>query len=178
VSGLRRLFARLVDRDLPADFTGRLVPDERVIAVADLVGGGHLVATSFGLWLPDGDSVRRVGWHLVSKATWNQGTLAVVEAEETDTVADAVLLTDRPPRGLRLTNPGRLPEMVHVRVTRSIKSRHHRDLPGGGAWVVQRSVAGRDGIVLQVRPDPGTDLDAVRSLAAQVAEQVRKVRGS
>jgi hypothetical protein len=178
VSGLRRLFARLVDRDLPADFTGRLVADERVIAVADLVGGGHLVATSFGLWLPDGDSVRRVGWHLVSKATWNQGTLAVVEAEETGTVADAVLLTDRPPRGLRLANPGRLPEMVHARVTRSIKSRHHRDLPGGGAWVVQRSVAGRDGIVLQVRPDPGTDLDAVRSLAAQVAEQVRKVRGS
>jgi hypothetical protein len=42
--------------------------------------------------------------------------------------------------------------------------------------VVQRSVAGRDGIVLQVRPDPGTDRDAVRSLAEQVAERVRKVR--
>jgi len=69
-----------------------------------------------------------------------------------------------------------VPEVVHARVTGSIKSRHHRDLPGGGAWVVQRSMAGRDGIVLQVRADPGTDPDVVRSLAAQVAERVRKVR--
>jgi hypothetical protein len=177
VNRLRRLFTRVADRDLPADFAGRLLADERVIAVAELTDGGHLVATSFGLWVPDGETVRRIGWHLISKATWNQGTLTVVEAEETGTVSDAVLLTDRPARSLRLADPGRMPEMVHARVTGSIKSRHHRDLPGGGAWVVQRSVAGRDGIVLQVRADPGTDLDAVRSLAGQVAEQVRKVRG-
>ncbi|HEX5405309.1 MAG TPA: hypothetical protein VFX16_23775 [Pseudonocardiaceae bacterium] len=173
---VRRLFGRLVDRQLPADFGGRLSPDENVLAVADLADGGHAVATSFGLWLPDGDGVRRIGWHLISKATWNQGSLAVIEADEIGSVADAVLLADRPARRLRLGQPGRLPQVVHARVTGSIKSRHHRDLPGGGAWFVQRSVAGRDGIVLQVRADPGTDQDAVRSLAAQVAEQVRKVR--
>jgi hypothetical protein len=173
---LRNFFGRLVDRDLPADFPGTLAASERVIGVAELAGGGRLVATSMGLWLPDGAEVRRIGWHLISKATWNQGTLVVIEAAETGTVGDAVLLADRPPLRLRLEKAGRVPEMVHARVTGSIKSSHHRDLPGGGAWVVQRSVAGQDGIVLQVRPDPGTDRDAVRSLAAQVAEQVSRLR--
>ena len=95
--------------------------------------------------------------------------LAVVEAGEVETVAGAVLIADEPPRRLRLANPGRVPEAVHRRVTGSIKSRHHRDLPGGGAWFVQRAVAGRDGVVLQVRADPGTDADAVRRVAAGVA---------
>ncbi|HEX3590344.1 MAG TPA: hypothetical protein VHV74_11980 [Pseudonocardiaceae bacterium] len=173
---VRRLLSKLVDPSLPPGFQGRLVADEHVLGVAELPDGGHLVATSLGLWLPDGDGVRRVGWHLISKATWENGWLAVVEADETGTVDGTVLLSDRPVRRLRLTQSGRVPEVVHARVTGSIKSSHHRDLPGGGAWIVQRSVAGRDGIVLQVRPDPGTDQDAVRALAVGVAAQVRKVR--
>jgi hypothetical protein len=175
---VRHLFRRLVDPGLPGDFPGRLVADERVLGVADVSDNGHVVATTLGLWLPEGDGVRRVGWHLISKVTWGKGWLAVVEAEETGTVAGAVLLADRPARRLRLDTPGRVPEVVHQRVTGSIKSSHHRDLPGGGAWVVQRSVAGRDGIVLQVRPDPGTDQDAVRALATRVAERIRDLRGS
>ncbi len=174
-SRLRRLLGRVVD-DLPADFPGTLAADERVLGVAELAAGGHVVATSFGLWLPDGDTVRRVGWHLVSKATWESSWLVLIEADEVDTIDGAVLLADRPPRRLRLIRPGRVPDIVHTRVTGSIRSRHHRELPGGGAWVVQRSVAGRDGIVLQVRADPGTDEAVVRSLAAQVARQVNKVR--
>lgn len=175
-SRLRRMFGRLVD-DLPMDFPGTLAEDERVLGVAELAeAGGHLVATSFGLWLPAGETVRRVGWHLISKATWGTGALAVIEADEVDTVEGAVLLADRAPVRLRLRRPGRVPEIVHARVTGSIRSRHHRELPGGGAWIVQRSVAGRDGIVLQVRADPGTDPALVRSLAAQVARQVAQVR--
>jgi hypothetical protein len=151
--------------ELPAGVTGRLAPDERVLAVA-AVGDGHLVVTSWGLWLPDG---RRVGWHLVSRAAWKGGTLTVVEAEEVGTVAgSAVLLADRPPRRLRLADPGRVPEVVHARVEGSIRSRHHRELPCGGAWFVQRKVPGRDGVVLQVRPDAGTDA----ALVARVAEDV------
>jgi hypothetical protein len=80
-----------------------------------------------------------------------------------------VLLVDRPVRRLRLTEPGRVPEVVQQRVTDSIRTRHHRDLPGGGAWFVQRKVPGRDGIVLQVRPDPGTEVTAVRQVAADAA---------
>ena len=173
---LRRFLDRLSDRDLPAGFAGELAADERVLGVATLPDDGHVVATSYGLWLPEGDGPRLVRWHLISKATWGQGTLTVVEADETGTVAGAVLLADRPARRLRLRRPGRVPEAVHARVTGSIKSRHHRDLPGGGAWVVQRSVPGQDGFVLQVRADPGTDQDAVRSLAAKVAEQVGRIK--
>lgn len=165
--------------ELPADFPGKVTADERVLAVAEVKEGGQLVATSLGLWLPDSDAgARRVGWHLISKVTWDNGLLTVTEAEETGTVEGAVLLTDRPPQRFRLSGAVGLPEAVHARVTGSIKSSHHRDLPGGGAWLVQRKVSGKDGIVLQVRPDPGTDLDAVRALTSQVAAGVRRIRDS
>jgi hypothetical protein len=58
-------------------------------------------------------------------------------------------------------------------VTGSIRSRHHRELPGGGAWFVQRKVPGRDGILLQVRPDDGADRAAVSKIAAEVATRIR-----
>jgi hypothetical protein len=169
-----RLFRKLLGREeVPADVARRLADDERVLAVATLradEGGDetHLVVTSYGLWLPGDEGARLVGWHLVSKATWGGGALAVVEAEETETIGGAVLLTDLPPRRLRLADPGRVPETVHARVEASIRSRHRRDLPGGGAWFVQRKVPGRDGIVLQVRPDPGTDVAVVRQVVADV----------
>ncbi len=146
-----------------------LEPDEHVVAVAEVAGGGQIVATSRGLWLPDGQRLR---WHLISKATWESGALGITSAREVETVAGAVLIADEPPTRLRLASPGRVPEAVHRRVTGSIKSKHHRDLPGGGAWFVQRSVAGRNGIVLQVRADPGTDADVVRRVAGEVARRL------
>jgi hypothetical protein len=181
---MRGLLRKLLGREeVPAEVAGRLAPDERVLATAELGGGGHLVVTSLGMWLPSDDGVRLLGWHLVSKAAWQGGALTVVEAQEVETLAGAVLLADLPPRRLRLTEPGRVPETVHARVEGSIRSRHHRDLPGkadsrsagaprGGAWFVQRKVPGRDGIVLQVRPDPGTDEAAVRQVAADVARSL------
>ena len=111
--------------------------------------------------------LRRLGWHLISKATWSGGAIVLVEATEVADLEGAVLINDLPPRRLRIAEPGKVPEVVHARVTGSIKSRHHRELPGGGAWFVQRKVPGRDGIVLQVRPDPGTDEAAVRQVAAR-----------
>jgi hypothetical protein len=61
---------------------------------------------------------------------------------------------------------------VHARVEGSIRSRHHRDLPGGGAWFVQRKVPGRDGTVLQARPDAGTDPALVAQVAADVVRSL------
>ena len=165
MSLLRRLLGR---EELPEEVAGRLDPDERVLATARLEPAGHLVVTSYGMWLPAEEGARRVGWHQVSKASWQGGALAVVEAAEEEILAGAVLLTDLPPQRMRLAEPGRVPETVQARVEGSIRSRHHRDLPGGGAWFVQRKVAGRDGFVLQVRPDPGTDPDVVRQVAADV----------
>jgi hypothetical protein len=180
VSALRDALRRILRGDgLPDGFPGRLEPEERVLATASTADGGHLVVTSWGLWIPDGDGVRRVGWHLVSRASWRNGALALVEADEVEEIASgdgprAVLLADRPARRFRLTEPDRVPEVVHARVEGSFRSRHHRDLPGGGAWFVQRKIAGRDGTVLQVRPDPGTDPALVAALAADVTRSLRQ----
>jgi hypothetical protein len=171
---LRRLFPR---DGLPEGATGPLADDERVLASATLTGGSHLVATSAGLWLPTPDAgPRRIGWHLVSKASWGGGGLVLVEAQEQEVVDGAVLLADLPARRMRLGDPGRLPEVVHQRVSASIRSRHHRKLPGGGAWFVQRRVPGHDGTLLQVRPDPGTDPAALRQVVADVARKLRAGR--
>lgn len=134
---------------------------------------GLLVATRRGLWVPDGAGTRRIGWHLIDKARWRDGALTIVEATENGAAGAAVLLAEQPPVRFALARPGKLPEAVHVRVTSSIRGRHYHELPGGGAWFVQRSVPGVDGIVLQVRADPGTDAVAVAGLAASVAEQLK-----
>ncbi|QFZ17325.1 hypothetical protein [Saccharothrix syringae] len=163
------LFRRLFGSGAPEGFTGELEPEEHVLASA-AVGTSWLVATSHGLWLP---GPRRVGWHLVSKATWTGGALAVVEAVEDGAAGEAVLLRDLPPQRFPLESPGRVPQVVHERVTGSIRSRHRNEVPG--AWFLQRKVAGRDGVVLQVRPDPGADVAALRDIAASVAEKLRGV---
>jgi hypothetical protein len=174
VSVLRRLVDKIVGDGTPPGFTGSLEAHESVASVAELRAGGHLVATSLGLWVPADDGPRRIGWHLLSKVTWGNGELVVIEADEVGEAGEAVLLQDREPHRYALVEPGKLPQAVHRRVTGSIRSRHHRDLPGGGAWFVQRKVPGRDGIVLQVRADPGTDQDSVRVLAAEVAAKIRE----
>jgi len=157
---------------VPKGFTGELERDETVGAAATVRGGGHLLATSLGLWVPEPEGPRRIGWHLVSKATWGGGALEIVEAEEVGEAGTAVLLADLRPRRYVVEAPGKLPQAVHRRVTGSIRSRHHRELPGGGAWFVQRKLPGRDGTVLQVRPDPGTDVELVREIAAEVAAKM------
>jgi hypothetical protein len=174
VSVLRKLFDKIVGDGTPPGFTGSLDAEEAVVVASECRTGGHLVVTSLGLWVPTDDGPRRIGWHLISKVTWGNGELVVIEADVVGEAGDAVLLTDRPSKRYALVNPGKLPHAVHRRVTESIRSRHHRDLPGGGAWFVQRKVPGQDGIVLQVRPDPGTDEDAVRTVATEVAAKIRE----
>ncbi|WP_051385768.1 hypothetical protein [Actinokineospora inagensis] len=165
------LLARLF-RGTPPGFTGALAPTEAIVSWSPVRGGGLLAASTLGLWVPTDDGPRRIGWHLVSKATWDNGTFVITEADEVESAGEAVVLADRAPLRFVVERPGKLPQAVHRRVTGSIRSRHHRDLPGGGAWFVQRKVPGRDGTVLQVRPDPGADLDLVRSIAHEVAERM------
>jgi hypothetical protein len=170
IGWLRRWADRIGGRTVPPGFAGALDAEEHVIAVAEVRDGGHLVATSYGLWSPAGE---RIGWHLISKAVWRNGALTVVTAEEFGAAGQAILLRDRPPVRFDLAEPGKVPETVHRRVTSSIRSTQHRELPTGGAWFVQRKVPGRDGIVLQVRPDDDTDLDVVQRVAAEVAATLR-----
>lgn len=142
---------RLLGGDqLPEGFDGTLDGDERVLTSAAVTGGGHLVATTLGLWVPEGDggTHRRVGWHLVSRANWDGRALTVVEADEVGQDGDAVLIADRLPRRYPVPEPATLPEVVHTRVTRSVL--HSEQAPGGGL-MVQRRVPGRDGVHRQLR---------------------------
>jgi hypothetical protein len=179
VSGVAdRLRALLSGREpVPEGFTGTLDDGERVIADGRGPRGSVVLATDQGLWLPpaaSGEGARRVVWHLVTKATWAGGALEVTEADEVDDLGGGVvLLADRMPRRVPLVEPGRLPETVHRRVTGTVKDSQHHDLGEGGAWFVQRRVPGA-GIVLHVRPDPGTDPETVRTVAAGVGERLRE----
>lgn len=165
---------RLLRREpVPSDVAARLEGDERVLATATLAPAGQLVVTSWGIWAPGAE---RLGWHEVAKATWEGGQLVVIPTTAREVGPGTVLLTDGPARRFRLDDPGKVPQAVHERVTGSIRSRSHRDLPRGGAWVLQRKVAGRDGLLVQVWPDAGTDPDAVERLAAGVAAKIGESR--
>lgn len=157
---------------LPSGFTGQLDSDERVLATAGCPTG-TVIATNQGLWWSENEAVTRAPWYLISKATWRNGVLTIVVAEQTGAADKAVLLVDRPARALSLDEPGKLPQIVHERVTSSIRSSNYRKLPGGGAWFVQRKVPGRTGTVLQVRPDPGTDSEIVTKMASRVAARLQ-----
>ena len=163
-------WARLFGREpVPDAVAGNLEPSEAVVATAAVSGGGMLVVTSWGVWPPDGE---RIGWHEIGKATWNENSLVVTATVAEEVVPGTELLTDTRPRRFRLAEPGTVPEAVQERVTQSIRSRNRRELPGGGAWVLQRRVPGRAGLVIQVRPDTGTDPVAVRQLAEGIAERL------
>jgi len=170
VGWLRRLFGG----GLPEGFPGTLDEHENALAAAEVSGGGHVVVTELGLWLPEG---RRVGWHLISKATWAGDVLTVIEAGELGSAGRAVLLADREPVRLALVRPGKVPLMVRQRVDGSIRSRHRQELSGGGVWFVQRKVPGRDGVVLQARPDPGVDPALVAAIAREAAEKLAPGEG-
>ncbi|WP_167455018.1 hypothetical protein [Amycolatopsis kentuckyensis] len=168
MSFLRRL---LGDRT-PDGFAGSLAPGEEVVDSAPVEGGGHLVVTALGLWIPSGDGARRVGWHLVGKAAWADGVFTLTESSEVATAGAAVVLADLPPVRFRLPSPGKVPREAYQRVEGSIRTRHRQEIGTGGAWFVQRKVPGRDGSVLQVRPDPGTDVALVEAIAEQVAAKL------
>lgn len=173
IGRVRQLLARLNGTAaLPADFAGTLDPDEQVLAAAR--GRGEpVVATHLGLWLGQ----RRIGWHLISRASWDGRALTFVESAEVGSAEGAVLLRDQRPQKLPLTEARQLPEVVQQRVNRSIRTRHHRELPSGGAWFVQRKVPGQDGIVLQVRPDAGSDETEVAAYAGKVAREIERRTG-
>ncbi|WP_370947954.1 hypothetical protein AB5J62_10280 [Amycolatopsis sp. cg5] len=168
---MRWLKFLLGDR-VPEGFTGTLESGEHVVGSAAVDGGGFLVVTPLGLWIPDGP--RRVPWHLVAKAAWADGAFTLIEAEETGHAGEAVLLADLAPVKYRLKTPGKVPHLVRQRVTDSVRARHRQELPGGGAWFVQRKLPGQDGVVLQVRPDPGTDPALVADIAAEAAKKLAK----
>ncbi|NLU78992.1 hypothetical protein HCA58_11510 [Micromonospora sp. HNM0581] len=120
-------------------------------------GGGVVVATNLGLWLPG--RARRIGWHDVVKAVWSGRELMVTAGERVAERADYLVVVELPAERYLLLAPGDLPHQVRTRVTRSVAYTEHHALPGGSGRVVGRRVPGRDGLTWMVHFDPGTPAD-------------------
>lgn len=162
------LFKRLFGNGAPDGFTGSLEQDETVIAHAAVTGGGHVVVTSLGLWVP-GETPRRIGWHLISKVKW-EAALRVVEAAEVSAEGPVVLLEDLPAHRFALDDPQRVMRAISQRVEGSIRHRERVESPG--VWILQRKIPGRDGVMWQARGDAGVDLAAVREAVAPFAAKL------
>lgn len=163
------LVRRIFGSPVPEVVRDALADEEHVLAFAATGTGGNLAVTALGLWVPHGDGVRRIGWDAVSKAVWRGDALTVTEAESAEHIGAAVVLRELAPVRYVLPKPGRIPHLVRQRVEGSIRSRYRKELPGGAAWFVVRKLPGTDGVVLQVRPDPGTDPEVVRAIAQEAA---------
>jgi hypothetical protein len=159
----------------PREVLVGLPADDRVLAWATLDDGQTVLATRYGLWLPDRDD-RLLPWYRIVRATWRNGVLALVETVE----REPGVMVESPPRPYRLAEPRRLPHTVRQRVENSIgySARHQLD-PSGAVYVVGRRVAGRDGLtwykVFSGDADPDDAL--VRAQAEEFLGQARAATG-
>ncbi|MEO6885746.1 MAG: hypothetical protein ABI232_05575 [Jatrophihabitantaceae bacterium] len=144
----------------PAALISLLDKDERVLSWGDAAGGTVVVATPRGLWWPEGSGNRLIGWQVVSKATWRDGALQVIEAD----VDDDLLLIDRLPVTAVLATPRDLPATVRKRVEANVVSSEVVAVEGGVARLVARHVPGQDGVQWWARLEQGAaDTEQVRS---------------
>jgi hypothetical protein len=159
----------------PPDVLAALPKGERVLSWGSAESGDVVLATPRGLWWPEGDGVRLIGWEHVDKAVWRDARLTVTEAD----VVDDMLLVDRAPQSVELSAPRDLPATVRKRVESNVVRSELRPFGGGLARFVARRIPGRDGVVWWVRLEGGlvdserlrTQLDAERAvLQAQWAE--------
>lgn len=163
----------------PAEVTRQLERDERLLAWGRTTDGDVVVATPRGLRVPGG---RRIGWHTIDKAAWADGALTVIEG--TVAADDPDFVEDQPPRTWILDEPGTIPNVVRIRVNRSVAVTEHHELhPAGGVRIVARRVSGRDGLSWFARCDPGTDRrrpevrEQVTALLAEARARA-EIRGS
>jgi hypothetical protein len=153
--------------DLPDEVAAELgVTGERVLAWAELAGGGVAAATTEGLWVrtPQGRLVRRP-WTQVDHAVWDEdsATLAVW------------WVGSRVPTPLEVGQETFLPEVVHERVRSSILLVRELPLPGGGAVYVSLRKAADGTLSTQAVAPRGIRLDDP-PVAAAVARAERELR--
>jgi hypothetical protein len=159
---------------LPADAGIALEPDERVIAWAAVSGGGYVVATNRGLWLPA--RPERLGWHQIHKAVWSGRELTVTPAQVVAERDRFTEVADLPEETFLLLDPGDVPQQVRTRVTGSVTYTSHHRLPTGGVRVAARKVSGVDGLTWTARYDPGTPVSP--EVVAQTSTLVAGIRES
>jgi hypothetical protein len=167
---------------LPAELAGRLDKlldrADRVVSWADgPAGATHVVASIRGLWWPEPDGPRLIGWQSITKAVWRDDVLTVTEAD----VLDDLLLIDRAPVQLALSVPRGLPPTVRKRVEANIAHTEQVAIGSGLARLVARRVPGADGLRWWARlegvPDTAEVRQAVRArLDLLRAEQQARLR--
>ena len=154
----------------PREILDLLDRDERVLSWANTSTGSVVLATPRGLWWPSSEAPRLIGWQHVDKAIWQDGRLAVTEAD----LVDDLLLVDRAPVSAELTTPRDLPPTVRKRVEANVVRSEIVDVPGGRARLVARRIPGEDGVRWWARLEAGTaDTDAAR---AAVRERLSAMR--
>lgn len=136
----------------PADVVASLPRDQRIVSWGDVQGGGVVLATPAGLWWPDADGPRLIGWQHITKAIWRDGRLAVIEAD----IVDDLLLVDRVPVAVELAVPRDLPPVVRKRVEANVVRSEVLAIAGGAARFVARRVPGQDGVTWWARLEDGT----------------------
>ena len=147
---------RIRPPEVPAAISAAFARDEHVLAMAPLVAGGTAVVTRYKLYLlaDGGSEAECVPWHLVSKARLDAGTLSLTIADEVGELpSGAALLRDRQPIEIRPEHRNKLTDVVHTRVRGSVIGSQRLATDGVTGWVALRTVAGRDGFVVQFRPD-------------------------
>lgn len=155
--------------DPPSDVVARLPRDQRVVSWADVAGGGVVLATPAGLWWPEDNGPRLIGWQYISKAIWRDAALSVIEAS----IVDDLLIVDHKPVSVVLEVPRDLPPVVHKRVTANVVRSVLVDVPGGTARLVARRIPGQDGVRCWARLEDGArDIPAVRDA---VVEQLSRL---
>jgi hypothetical protein len=147
---------------LAADLRPALERDEEILAWALTPDGTAVVATNRGLWLPGAD---RLGWHRIHKAVWSGRELVVTAATVVQERDGYDVVADVAPVSYLLLEPGKVPDQVRTRVTKSVAYTEVHAMPDGGSVrVVSRRVPGVDGLRWTVRYDPGTPYDTEAAL--------------
>ena len=167
-------------RRTPAEVQEVVPSGERVLAWSRVTPGGVAVATDAALYLPiDGTEARRVGqaapvglrlaWDLISKATFSEAAVLVVEGRPEPRARD---------RAWRvvLEEPGSLPTVVYERVTSSVVVSERVVLRGElGARIVARRAG--DGLRWTVTFDAGLD-PRDPTLRAEADEALAELRAT
>lgn len=142
----------------PPGLRPELAAEERVVAWAPVPPGVVVVVTNFGVFLPDAGD--RLSWHEIHKAVWDGSELVFTPAEVTERRDGYAVVADAPPRSVSLPAPGKVPDEVRTRVTRSVSFSSQQPVPGGAVLVAARRVPGVDGLSWTVRYEQGADAQA------------------
>lgn len=133
-----------IRRRLPASVRSDLdiQPGERPLAWEQDEQGKYYVGTNRALHLPEHGGFRRVLWEDVERADWqgNDNTLTVVETAAWGEVEPQTVVV--------LPQPGRLVDLIHERVTKSV------------VVTVYAPVYGRSGLTVVGRASPDGDVDS------------------